>query len=87
MVEPKKTVRELVCEHCCECCCERCCERCCESIGAPLRNGSAPFRPSRVHRYVSPARRIGVLGAARGRKATGGVATSDEGLLCMIEGG
>jgi hypothetical protein len=84
MAEPKKPSRELVCEYCCECCCEKCCE----SIGAPSRNGSAPLHPSRVHWYEYPAPQICVLVAVRGgRKATGGVATDDEELLCIIEGG
>jgi hypothetical protein len=48
----------------------------------------APLHPSSVHWYEYPAPRICVLVAVRGgRKATGGVATSNEGLLCMIEGG
>ena len=53
----------------------------------PSRNGSAPLHPSRVRWYENPAPRISTLVTARGgRKATGGVATGDERLLCMIGG-
>jgi hypothetical protein len=83
MAERKRRSRELVCEQCCECCCEKCCE----SVGAQSHNGSAPLHPSRVHWYEYPAPRIRILVAVRGRrKATGGVATGNEGLLCMTEG-